>query len=407
MIQGAKSIEEIRLSIADVPWDHLAHAYHGAWDVPAQLEAFLDTDSSQETLDKAVDWMWASILHQGSIYSASTPALWILIDIISARTDHPAAAPILFAIQTITDGLLFRSDDSQPIEPIRQNAPGEPVYQVWIQKALVMSEDDTEENEEYFEACRVTHGQLQALVRHAIPVISHCLKHSDTDTRTAAVAAGLGAVQVVPDDAKSLFGLIDIVGDSNYDTGTWISVAMVFGALGHDVSKFLGSSDRRVRLSAAMSIGTQGDPRSVTELASAISEPEWLEAEFPNGAAHLDMHLRFHVLGALLDRTDPDATDSVVVNAICTLIDKRSGSWTVDDEWGRVLHWAFQDRLTKLPRDLPPARLPDSLTSTQAAILRTLCLKDELWDPKNGNASLAYKRIQLPYDRQVLCVLAR
>ena len=35
--------------------------------------------------------MWGSILHQGSNYSASTPVLWILIDLLAAGPEHPAA----------------------------------------------------------------------------------------------------------------------------------------------------------------------------------------------------------------------------------------------------------------------------------------------------------------------------
>ena len=60
---------------------------------------------------------------------------------------------------------------------------------------------------------------------------------------------------------------------------------------------------------------TLHDPRSVAELASALSEPEWLEAAFPSGAAHLDLHLRFHVLTVLLDRVKAGDAENTVVEA--------------------------------------------------------------------------------------------
>ncbi len=405
LIQGAKSIEEIRRSITTVPWNNLAHAYHGAWEAPEKLKVFLAPDSSEESLDKAVDWLWGSILHQGSIYSASIPVLWILIDLIATKPEHPAAASILYAVQTIANSLLSVDADEDLLNPVQQNAPGQPVYEAWTHKALPTSVDDASEDDEYFKACLVTQRPLRALVQHAIPVISYCLQHPKNQTRTAAVAAGLGAVQAVPDDAQPLFELIKVIGDASYDPGTWISVAMVFGQLGHDITELLNHSDRRVRLSAALSKATQNNPQSITELAAAIAEPEWLEEAFPNGAAHLAMHLRFHVLSALLDRTNPDVVHPSITAAICTLIHKRSSQYTVDVEWGRVLHWAFQKRLIKLSHTGETAPLPDRLTSTQAAILRTLCAKDELWNPTNGNAHLAYRRVQLPYDRQVLCSL--
>jgi len=406
-MQKTKSIAEIRRSIASVPWDRLAHAYHGAWDAPAQLEIFLDLASSKEALDEAVDWMWGSILHQGSIYSASSPVLWILIDLITTRPNCAPAASIMRAVQTITDGLEYMGDGSadEQRRPVLTSQPGEPLYEVWCEKALPRS-SDIEAEEDYFAATYVRPSLLRDLVRHAIPAISLHLKTSEHPTRTAAVAAGLGALQVVPDDAQSLVGLIDAIGNPAYDPGAWVSVAMVFGRLGRDMSGLLAHPDRRVRFAAAMSSSTPGDQRSAMELASAVAEPEWLEAEFPNGVAHLDMHLRFHALRALLERTQPENADPCLIDAICALLRKRAHKYTVDYEWGPVLRWAFHERLIQLPHSGPVAPLPDTLTSAQAAILRSLCANADLWDPTNGNASLAYKYVQLPYDREALRRLA-
>ena|SRR5688572_750543 len=88
-MRSEQSIEEVRRSIATVPWERLAHAYHGAWDAPEHLEIFVSSTASNEALNKSIDWMWGSILHQGSIYSASTPVLWILIDLLAAWPESP------------------------------------------------------------------------------------------------------------------------------------------------------------------------------------------------------------------------------------------------------------------------------------------------------------------------------
>jgi hypothetical protein len=111
------------------------------------------------------------------------------------------------------------------------------------------------------------------------------------------------------------------------------------------------------------------------------------------------MHLRFHVLAVLLDRVKACDADNTVVDALCTLIRKRAHPYFVEMEWARVLHWAFAERIVSLPNMGRPALLPEAPTQTQMLILRALCEKAELWDPKNGNASLAFMRVQLPFDR--------
>lgn len=402
-MQKAKSIEEVRSCIASIPWDRLAHAYHGAWDAPAKLNIFLDSAASEKSVNEAIGWMWSSILHQGSIYSASPPLLWILLDLITAQPNHSDSAAILRGIQTVTEAVDYFHDDSDEKErsPLLKNKPGEPVYEVWCERSLPHS-SDVEDDEAYFVASQVRASLLHELVRHAIPVIRLHLQSSAGPTRTAALAAGLGVLQVAVDYAHSLVDLIRAIGDPTYDPGAWVSVSMVFGELGHDFTPLLGHVDRRVRFAAAMSASTQGDQRSIAELASAVSEPEWLESEFPSGAAHLDMHLRFHVLRALLGRTQPENSTPYLIDAICTLIRKRAHKFTVDYEWGPVLHWAFHDRLIQLPHNGPTAPLPKVLTSAQAAILQSLCAKADLWDPKNGNANLNFKYVQLPYDRAAL-----
>lgn len=402
-MRDEKSIQEVRRSIATVPWERLAHAYHGASDAPENLDVFLTSTASTDELNKSIDWLWVSILHQGSVYSASTPVLWILIDLLVAWPEHPAAESILRGVQTVADFIRLIHDgyDEERGNPVQQNSHGEPVYEAWVCNPLPTKTDDAEDSKEYFKAIAVTKRQLQALIRHSIPVIRASLNHSDGTTRTAAVAAGLGALQVVSADATPLLELTSVIGNSRFDPGAWVSAAMIFGELGH-FSVLLSNSDRRMRLAAAMSPSTLHDPRSVTELASAVSEPEWLEAEFPSGAAHLDMHLRFHVLRVLLDRVKIDDAGATVVEALCALIRKRSNPHTADMDLGPVLHWAFSERIVSLPHKGKAAPLPDAPTQIQAKILRTLCEKTELWDHRNGNASLAFMRLQLPFDRHVL-----
>lgn len=403
-----ESIERIRKSVATVPWPRLAHAYHGASDAPAQLEIFLNSTASTEALKGSVEWLWASVLHQGTVYSASTPILWILIDLLIAWPEHPAAASILRGVQTIAAAIPHVDDayDAQCGTPRERNEPGAPMYETWVSDAVPTDSDEAVDSKEYFTATTVTKRQLQALVLHSLPAIEASLRHPDATTRIAAVAAALGALPLLPGDVSLPEELANVVGNPDFDPGTWISTAMILGARGRDYSDLLGHGDRRLRLAAAMSPATTHDARGIAELAAALSEPEWLESAFPNGAAHLDFHLRFHVLAALLDRTKPHTADDTVIAALCTLLRKRAGKYTADMEWGPVLHWAFPERIVPLPHKGEFAPLPESLTPPQKAILRELCAKPLLWDRTNGNAGLAFKRIQLPFDRESLQRLA-
>ena len=349
--------------------------------------------------------MWASILHQGSIYSASVPVLWILTDLVAAQPGHAATASIMYGLQTIAEGAaLFTGTQEPALEPLERNDSGDPAYEVWTREPLPASMDDVEDSG-YFDAIRVEQRALLALLEHAVPVIDACTRHPTQEVATAAVAAGLRTCEVVPEAVEQLPGLARAFGNPGFDPGTWVSAAMVLGERGVDVSQHLAHSDRRQRLAAAMSPATKGDAQSVAELAAALADPEWLEREFPNGAAHLGMHLRFHVLGALLQRIEPDDVDPSVVEALCTLIRKRANKHTVDWEWGPILTWAFGERRVTLPLRRDPDPLPPSLTRTQTAVVGALCNESHLWDPTNGNAKLCFLRVQLPYSREQLLAL--
>ena len=63
------------------------------------------------------------------------------------------------------------------------------------------------------------------------------------------------------------------------------------------------------------------------------------------------------------------------------------------------MQWAFVERRIELPRQTDPAPLPTTLSAAQRAILQTLHDQEQLWDRTNGNASLCFMRVDLPFDR--------
>ena len=78
--------------------------------------------------------------------------------------------------------------------------------------------------------------------------------------------------------------------------------------------------------------------------------------------ANGDMHLRFYVLSALLERCSPVTAGATVIHALSHLITQRASTFTADFEWGPILLWAFPERRAKLPiRDEDMLPLPQRL----------------------------------------------
>ena len=128
-----------------------------------------------------------------------------------------------------------------------------------------------------------------------------------------------------------------------------------------------------------------------------------LLAAFPNhpaAEANGDMHLRFYVLSALLERCSPVTAGTTVIDALSHLITQRASAFTADFEWGPILLWVFPERQAKLPiRDEDMLPLPQPLDTAQRVVLDALTKKSDIWNRSSGNAYLALRRVQLPQDR--------
>ena len=70
----------------DVPWQDLQHAFGGAHDVPRVLTALSQSHGRQ--LRTQMERLWERVLHQGSIYSASPPAVQALIPLAAKVTGN-------------------------------------------------------------------------------------------------------------------------------------------------------------------------------------------------------------------------------------------------------------------------------------------------------------------------------
>jgi hypothetical protein len=369
-----------------------------------QLHRFVEARRQNDSLAAAVDWMWLSILHQGSIYSASPPVMWILADLLAADPNHPAAAAILGGLATLAEGCGFMAnyDDAVTIAPVRCNPPGAPAWEVFAQSPLP-HDGVADPSEDYFAACRVRLSSIQDTVAHAVPIVAHCIDHPDANISRNAAAAWWQITSVMPDAPDARDRLRGMIGNARHEPGVWLSAIIGLDLLGENVVPLIRHADRRIRLGAAMAKGTMGQRESLDELVSALGDLEWLERTFPKGLAHKDMRLRFHIRSALLERCSPTMADPTIIGILKNLIVQHGSPLTANVEWGPILRWAFPERLAKLPiRDEDMLPLPKRLDAAQRTLLEALTKNDDIWNPRMGNANLAFRYVQLPHDRSAI-----
>jgi hypothetical protein len=83
-------------ALDQVPWDQLEHAYGAASDVPTHIRALASPDSNVRY--QAYDQLWSSIIHQGTVYSATAYAVPFLIELL--ETPDVPEKPVLLTLLT-------------------------------------------------------------------------------------------------------------------------------------------------------------------------------------------------------------------------------------------------------------------------------------------------------------------
>ncbi|MET9874631.1 hypothetical protein ABZZ36_08405 [Actinacidiphila glaucinigra] len=84
-----------------VAWAELDHAYGPADDVPDLLRALAATD--EESADEAAQELWSSIVHQGTVYRATVPAVPFLARLAAAGVRRAELLCMVGAIAESTD----------------------------------------------------------------------------------------------------------------------------------------------------------------------------------------------------------------------------------------------------------------------------------------------------------------
>jgi hypothetical protein len=84
-----------------IGWASLSHAYGSAQDLPEMIRNLRSPDT--ETRDQTLDDLFSTIWHQGTVYSASAPAVPFLIALARDR-DTPDRPDILYLLRALAEG---------------------------------------------------------------------------------------------------------------------------------------------------------------------------------------------------------------------------------------------------------------------------------------------------------------
>jgi len=100
--------------VDEVTWDLLGHAYGKAEDTPGLLKALESPDV--DVAEQALAALYASICHQGSVYTASVAAVPILFDIAGRLTDRRRQCRVLLFAINMADAYAEGGEGRYPAE---------------------------------------------------------------------------------------------------------------------------------------------------------------------------------------------------------------------------------------------------------------------------------------------------
>jgi len=138
-----------------------------------------------------------------------------------------------------------------------------------------------------------------------------------------------------------------------------------------------------VRACAALAPGLAGDPAATAEILAALADPAATDEWFTRRPPQLHARIRFSLVAAAITRVDDPDRLLPAALAVAAVASRH----TVDFDWGPLLRTFFA------------GHTGGPLTVPQRRYLRALVDNPDLWDPRHGNASLAFRDAGLPHDR--------
>jgi len=349
-----------------IDWSAFSHAYGPATDAPAMLRALLGGDKDRAT---ALEYLWGALTHQGTVWTATPPATPFLLRILGAPEGQHVRVELLGVLEVIASAISYHDVHGPLISDADRDTPE------WLHGA-----------EEQRRAVAASHQE----VAKGFDVVLACLADEDPAVRAQA-APTLAAIALLPetndaDKARAVDVLRNAVDHESSNVAA-AAAALYLGVLGDQTIPWLQDDRSEVRVAAALSPTARDDEGAHRVLVDALMNPAELDALFPDNFPGIDGYIRFTVLAAVCDRV---ADRSRALPALLRVLDQAS-HWTVDSDRGPILRYVFEGAHTGAP-----------LTLSQRAVLDALVKRNDLWDPRNGNAGNAFRAVGLPYSREAV-----
>ncbi|MFJ8045463.1 HEAT repeat domain-containing protein [Kitasatospora sp. NPDC096147] len=362
--------------LAGTDWAALDHAYGPAESTAEDLLGLLDEDP--EVQAGSLGALEMSVLHQGSLYTATAPAALFIAGILSDPRTLVAH-----------EGFFPWDDRVRPLRVALLEWLGEFAHSAGLDREEWIDPDDPEEAGVLaaVTACQAVRPQVLVAVRPflddadpgvreaALGVVTHLLG-------AGAEADGFAARQAAADRLEHI---ARTPGGRRERAAALLTLAQ----WGRDTAAQLDDPDPAVRTCAAL--GT-ADPAAVEVLLAALADPAVVDGWFDEPLPQTDGWFRFTVLHGLLDRAD---SFERVLPAALALV-PRSSQYTVDREWGPLLAFAFAE----------PHAPEAPLTPAQHAFLAALVDHDPCWG-RIGNRDVWLRGAGLPTSREDLRALLR
>jgi hypothetical protein len=374
--------------IEDTDWAGLQHAYGPATDTPLRLVELLHDEPDIQA--HALGQLDMSVLHQGSLCSATAPAVLF----VAAILDHPRTlarhkscfpwddrvrplrAALLEWLGQVADAAAYGEPDQaaeheEPEEP--QDAEEYGTYEEHAEPGVV-------------EAVRAT----RVVVYRA--VAPH-LQAADPDIRAAALET-VSALFEGPELADRVVEATRLLREGLghlTERRERAVVVTTIGAWGQDTSDLLHDPDPAVRACAALAGTCADNPRATREILQALRDPATVDAWFRQPLPYTDGPLRHALLAAAIQR----ATFEELLPAALAMVPLAS-NLTAAHDWGPLLGAAF-------PRGYVEG---NRLTAAQHRYLSALVERDAVW--RFGHLTATWLQdVGLPADRNAVAELLK
>ncbi|MFJ9846032.1 HEAT repeat domain-containing protein [Kitasatospora sp. NPDC101155] len=354
-------------------WPALAHAYGPAETTADDLLGLLE--ENPEVQAASLGRLEMSVLHQGSLYSATAPAALFIAGILP----HPRTL-------AVHESFFPWDDRRRPLRAALLEWLGQFAESAaWDDEALADPQDA--EEIEAAEAVRAS----RAVRPRIFDAIAPFLDDPDDTVRETALGAVTHLLAAddladrIPAAADRLERIVRGRGERRERAGALLTLAH----WGRDTAMLLTDEDPVVRTCAAL--GTT-DPSAAGVLLTALADPVAVDSWFDEPLPQTDGRFRFTVLHGLLERAE--GFEQVLPAALALI--PLCSQYTVDRDWGPLLACAFPE----------PYAAGAALTREQSAFLAALVEQKSCWG-SIANRDVWLREAGLPTERGQLRALAQ